>query len=129
MSFLLDTSTFLWFVNEAGSIREETRRIIEDPDNTIHVSLVSFWEIAIKANLGRGLNLPHPFSVFIDMALDNYDFKILEITVLHIKRVNTLPHFHRDPFDRLLIAQALTESLPLISNDAAFDSYRVQRLW
>ena len=129
MSFLLDTSTFLWFVNEAGSIREETRRIIEDPDNAIHVSLVSFWEIAIKANLGRGLNLPHPFSVFIDMALDNYDFKILEITVLHIKRVNTLPHFHRDPFDRLLIAQALTESLPLISNDAAFDSYRVQRLW
>ena len=129
MSYLLDTSTFLWFVNGGRSLGVEARAIVHDPSTEIHLSLVSLWEVAIKSNLGRGLALPLPYNEFVDMVLNNYDFRLLPISVAHLKRVNTLPHFHRDPFDRLLIAQSLTEGLPLISNDAAFDDYRVQRLW
>lgn len=129
MSFLLDTSAFLWFVNGDGKLSEDVRGILEDPDIDVNLSLVSFWEIAIKANLGRGLELPLPFSAFIDSVLDNYNFAILQISILHLKQVAGLPRFHRDPFDRLLIAQSLVENIPVITNDAAFDQYAIHRIW
>ncbi len=129
MRFLLDTSAFLWFVNGDGKLSEDVRGILEDPDIDVNLSLVSFWEIAIKANLGRGLELPLPFSAFIDSVLDNYNFAILQISILHLKQVADLPRFHRDPFDRLLIAQSLVEKIPVITNDAAFDQYAIHRIW
>ena len=129
MRYLLDTSAYLWFVTGNPRLSFVARAVLEDPDNEVFLSLVSIWEMAIKSNLNRGLDLPRPFDRFIDEELEADRFQILNIEVAHLKRVNTLPHFHRDPFDRLLIAQSLTEGLPLISNDAAFDSYRVQRLW
>ena len=129
MRFLLDTSAFLWFVNGDGKLSEDVRGILEDPDIDVNLSLVSFWEIAIKANLGRGLELPLPFSAFIDSVLDNYNFAILQISILHLKQVADLPRFHRDPFDRLLIAQSLVENIPVITNDAAFDQYAIHRIW
>ena len=129
MRFLLDTSAFLWFVNGDGKLSEDVRGILEDPGIDVNLSLVSFWEIAIKANLGRGLELPLPFSAFIDSVLDNYNFAILQISILHLKQVADLPRFHRDPFDRLLIAQSLVEKIPVITNDAAFDQYAIHRIW
>ncbi len=129
MRFLLDTSAFLWFVNGDGKLSEDVRGILEDPDIDVNLSLVSFWEIAIKANLGRGLELPLPFSAFIDSVLDNYNFAILRISILNLKQVADLPRFHRDPFDRLLIAQSLVEKIPVITNDAAFDQYAIHRIW
>ncbi len=129
MRFLLDTSAFLWFVNGDGKLSEDVRGILEDPDIDVNLSLVSFWEIAIKANLGRGLELPLPFSAFIDSVLDNYNFAILQVSILHLKQVADLPRFHRDPFDRLLIAQSLVENIPVITNDAAFDQYAIHRIW
>ena len=129
MSYLLDTSTFLWFVNDDWKLSADARLLIEEPGIDIHLSLVSIWEIAIKSTLGRGLELPRPFVQFIDVVLQNYDFKVLEISISHLKRVSELPLRHRDPFDRLLIAQSLAEDLPIISSDSAFDRYPIVRLW
>ena len=129
MAFLLDTSAYIWFVTGNPRRSSLARAYLLDAESEVYLSLVSVWEMAIKSSLNRGLELPRPFDRFIDEEIEADRFQLLDIGVAHLKRVNTLPHFHRDPFDRLLIAQALTESLPLISNDAAFDSYRVQRLW
>lgn len=129
MSYLLDTSTLLWFVNDESKLSADTRELLENPGVDVHLSLVNIWEIAIKANLGRGLELPLPFSAFIDAVLDNYNFAFLQISVLHLKKVADLPLYHRDPFDRLLIAQSLAEDLPIISNDRVFDAYQIQRVW
>ena len=75
------------------------------------------------------MELPRPFVEFIDVVLENYDFNVLEIAISHLKRVSELPRIHRDPFDRLLIAQSLAEDLPIISSDSAFDRYPIVRLW
>ncbi len=129
MKCLLDTSSLLWFVNDDRMLSSDARNRIEDPDIEIHLSLVSIWEIAIKSKLGRGLNLPQPFNIFIEAVLGNYEFKVLAIQLAHIKRLSDLPLHYRDPFDRLLIAQSLAENIPVISNDAAFDRYAIKRLW
>ena len=129
MSYLLDTSSFLWFVNDDKKLSAAARELVEDPDVEIQLSVVSIWEIAIKARLGRGLDLPLPFIEFIDAVLDNYDFAILQISISHLKQVADLPFHHRDPFDRLLVAQSQVENLPILTSDAAFDQYPVQRLW
>ena len=129
MSYLLDTSSFLWFVNDDRKLSVGTLELLENPGIDIYLSLASVWEIAIKARLGRGLELPRPFPEFIDAVLDNYDFIILDIAVLHLKQVAELPLIHRAPFDRLLIAQSLAENLPIITNDRAFDAYQIQRVW
>ena len=129
MKYLLDTSSFLWFVNDDKKLSSDARFLVENPQVETHLSIVSTWEIAIKSNLGRGLVLPRPSPQFIDLVLTNYDFKILEISVSHLKRVHDLPLYHRDPFDRLLIAQSQVEQIPVITSDAAFDLYPVERLW
>ncbi len=129
MSYLLDTSSFLWFVNDDKKLSAAARELVEDPDVEIQLSVVSIWEIAIKARLARGLDLPLPFIEFIDAVLDNYDFAILQISISHLKQVADLPLHHRDPFDRLLVAQSQVENLPILTSDAAFDQYPVQRLW
>lgn len=129
MSCLLDTSTLLWFVNDDGALSDSAKDLLENPGIEVHLSLVSIWEIAIKAPLGRGLALPLPFDGFVDAVLDKYDFIVLQISVARLKRVADLPLIHRDPFDRLLIAQSLVEDLPIISNDAAFHQYPIERIW
>lgn len=129
MSYLLDTSSFLWFVNDDSKLSADAKAILENSGVDIHLSLASIWEIAIKANLGRGLELPLPLNAFIDVVLNNYNFAILQISVLHLKKVAVLPILHRDPFDRLLIAQSLVENMPVITSDAAFDQYAIERIW
>ena len=129
MSYLLDTSSLLWFVSGDSRLSASASNLLRDADSVIYLSVASIWELAIKSNLGRGLELPQPFPIFIDQALEIERFRLLNITVSHLKRVADLPLFHRDPFDRLLIAQSLVENIPVISNDRAFDAYQIQRVW
>lgn len=128
MRLLLDTHTLLWFVSADPQLSQTAQQAIADPGNQKVISLVSVWEIAIKYSLGR-LDLKMPLEDFISQHLTPSKVEILPIAVPHILKVASLPHHHRDPFDRLLIAQAMTENVPLVSADSAFDQYGQARLW
>jgi PIN domain nuclease of toxin-antitoxin system len=123
---LLDTHTFLWFVMGNPRITPKLRAQIEDNEN--FVSIASIWEIAIKNGIGK-LNLEVPFDDFIDRQIIPNGIQILDIKLEHLKVLITLPLHHRDPFDRILIAQAITEDIVLISADSVFSLYPVQRMW
>jgi PIN domain nuclease of toxin-antitoxin system len=128
MRFLLDTHTFLWFINGDERLSEQSRRLIENADNDVLISVVSLWEIAIKVSLNK-LELAQAFEVLIPRELADNKFTQLPITVAHLIQLSKLPFHHRDPFDRLLIAQSLTEELPLVSKDRKFNNYGVARVW
>jgi len=123
---LLDTHTFLWFVMGSPKISGELRLQIENNDNFL--SIVSIWEIAIKYGIGK-LNLGLPFNDFIDQQIIPNGIQILNIQLEHLKIFADLPLHHRDPFDRLLIAQAIVEDIPIISVDSLFSLYPVQKIW
>lgn len=128
MRFLLDTHTLLWSFNGSSSLSQKARLLIEDGRNEILVSAASAWEIATKVRLGK---LPAGEELVSDFAayLANLSFTTLPISLDHAVRAGHLPGEHRDPFDRMLIAQAQAENLKIISNDRIFDDYRVQRVW
>jgi len=125
---LLDTHTFLWFLLDDPRLSTTVRDLIDDPANDIEVSPATYWEIAIKISLGK-YELPESYDVFIKREIATNDFRILPIEPMHTAALITLPYHHRDPFDRLLIAQAMVEAIPILSVDAAFDAYPVARLW
>ncbi len=127
MTILIDTHTFLWFVNDDPLLSPSARKILES-DIDILLSIASIWEIAIKLNSGK-LRIPEPFDKFIPQAILENDMKLLPISLDHLSLIATLPMHHRDPFDRLLIAQALTEKITLVSLDSVFDKYSVDRRW
>ena len=128
MRLLLDTHALFWFVTADPQLSLAAQQAIADPNNEKLVSLVSVWEIAIKHSLGR-LNLHMSLPDFVRRHLAPKQVTLLQIELPHLLKVATLPHHHRDPFDRLLIAQSMTENISLVSTDAAFDQYGVQRLW
>ena len=128
MNLLIDTHTLLWTYWGDPQMSAVGTRLITDPANRIHVSPVSHWEIAIKMRLGK-LLLREPFMDFVQHAIIDNGFAILPIEPKHTALVATLPFHHKDPFDRLLIAQAMAEGIPMVSADAAIDPYGVQRLW
>ena len=125
---LLDTHSFLWFVTADPKLRASAQRLIATGANEPLLSVASVWEIAIKVSIRR-LPLPEPLRTFIPEELRVNRIGVLPIELSHTFEVARLPFHHRDPFDRLLIAQALVENLPIISVDTVFDSYPVQRLW
>ena len=128
MRVLLDTHTFLWFLLEDPQLSPTASDVIIDPTNDIEVSPATYWEIAIKISLGK-YELPEPYDIFIEREIATNDFHILPIEPKHTAVLTTLPFHHRDPFDRLLIAQAMVEAIPILSIDTAFDSYPMTRLW
>ena len=128
MSLLLDTQALLWFLLDDPRLSRKAREGIVDVDGLVFVSPASLWEIAIKIGLGK-YELPMPFAAFWEEQLPANDFRLLPISVAHTAGVVGLPYHHRDPFDRLLIAQALEEDIPIISSDNLFDPYGVIRLW
>lgn len=128
MSLLLDTQALLWFLLDDSRLSSMARKCIVETDVSIYVSPASLWEIAIKISLGK-YTLPIPFVAFWDEQLRTNDFSILPITIPHTARVADLPFHHRDPFDRLIIAQSLEEGIPVVSIDNAFDHYGVKRIW
>jgi PIN domain nuclease of toxin-antitoxin system len=128
MRLLLDTHAFLWFISGDEHLSAQARGLIEDETNDVVLSVASRWEMAIKVSLGK-LNLSSPFESLIPEQLASNAIDVLPIIFAHTARVAMLPFHHRDPFDRLLIAQSLVERMPLVSNEALFDAYGVQRVW
>lgn len=128
MKYLLDTHAFLWFVLNDPALSATAAALIADPRNEILVSPASYWEISIKVGLGK-YTLPVSCESFFDQQIAVNGFEVIHIATSHACAVAALPHHHKDPFDRLIIAQAITENIPTISADAAFDAYPVVRLW
>ncbi len=128
MKYLIDTHTLLWFLNGDQKLSDKSRHLIESPHNTKFLSIVSLWEIAIKVSLGK-LVLDKPFERLFPEQLYFNRIETLDIRVNDLIALNTLPFHHRDPFDRLIIAQALVENIPIISTDTAFDAYGISREW
>ena len=128
MKLLLDTHTLLWFIAGSASLSAYARSLIEDAANEKFVSIVSIWETAIKVSTGK-MALSAPFDVLFPHQLQINGFGLLPIKIEHTSVVITLPFHHRDPFDRLLIAQAIEEKMTLVSVDNVFDDYGVTRFW
>jgi PIN domain nuclease of toxin-antitoxin system len=126
-SLLLDTHAFLWWVADDDRLPGRARAAITGADR-VFVSVASCWELAIKTSLGR-LTLSRPLDRFLAEHLGSNQFTLLPIELPHTAAVATLPFHHRDPFDRLLAAQALHEKLPLVSADPVFKAYKVKRVW
>ena len=124
--FLLDTHTFIWLTENNPRLPDRLRDIIDDAD-LVYLSIVSLWEIAIKLKLGK-LLLQRDYET-IGPAIEASDILILPITFDDTVQVRHLPLHHGDPFDRILIAQGINNSLPIISTDLKFDAYPVQRIW
>ena len=128
MNYLLDTHTFLWFISDDSSLSDTAKNIIQSPDNDIYLSAASVWEMAIKVSLDK-LDMPSPFAEFIDEQLEENSFKLLPIKTVHTGIVSTLEFHHRDPFDRLIIAQSKHEDFPIIGKDQIFDAYGINQIW
>ncbi|MFA6034921.1 MAG: type II toxin-antitoxin system VapC family toxin [Myxococcota bacterium] len=127
MKVLLDTHAFLWFITGDERLSKKARRLMEDGETGLLLSAASVWEMAIKTSLGK-LSVPLPFDEFIrQKTLEG--FVILPVEWHHAARVAGMPFHHRDPFDRLLAAQALTERLSLVTADKAFKKYGVKTVW
>jgi PIN domain nuclease of toxin-antitoxin system len=125
---LVDTHAFLWAVLEDQKLSGEARSQWLSPDSELLISPTSLWEIAIKVALGK-LKLRGTTREFFERELRSNSLTLLPIAPAHAARVATLPHHHGDPFDRMLVAQALCEDLPVLSADVAFDAYGVARVW
>lgn len=128
MTLLLDTHTCLWFWWDDPQLGPTARDAICDPANRKLVSTASCWEIAIKTSLKK-LDLGAPYRGFVHQQMVRNNFELLQITDEHLSELAELPFHHRDPFDRLLIAQAMIENVPLVSRDEEFDQYPIRRVW
>ena len=128
MQALLDTHAFLWWLSDDPALPKIPRRLIAETANTIIVSAASAWEIATKVRLGK---LPSAADLAEDFIghVEREGFQLLSISAAHGIRAGLLPGPHKDPFDRMLIAQAQTENLPILSNESIFDSYGIRRFW
>lgn len=128
MRLLLDTHAFLWWVSDDAALSRRARSAIADRSNACLVSAASAWEIAIKTSLGK-LEIDGEVARFIPEQMAENGFEVLPIELSHVTRVARMPFHHRDPFDRLLAAQALEEGLAMVSADVIFRRYGVTRVW
>ncbi|MCM0594212.1 MAG: type II toxin-antitoxin system VapC family toxin [Gloeotrichia echinulata DEX184] len=128
MNILLDTHVFIWSTGNPDRLSQRVTNLLTDTSNTWMLSIASVWEMQIKLQLGK-LNLNSSLSVLIDNQQRVNNLQLLPIELTHIYALTNLPNHHRDPFDRLLIAQAIVEQVPIVSIDSAFDGYAIQRLW
>jgi len=128
MRLLLDTHAFIWYTTDSSRLTATGRSLIDNGENDILLSTASVWEMAIKHSIGR-LTFSMPFMEFIKQQIAVNRIDILEITFDHIEVVASLPLHHRDPFDRLIIAQSMAQQIPILSLDAIFDAYAIARVW
>ena len=128
MKVLLDTHTFLWWIADSPRLSARAREVIRDSNNELFFSAASGWEIAIKAQLGR-LQLPDNLEQFIVDQLSLNTILVLPIQLRHALHVYTLPQHHRDPFDRMLVAQSQVENLPILTTDPQIAQYEVKTIW
>ena len=128
MNLLLDTHALLWFALDDPQLSSTAQSLIVDPANIKSVSPASYWELAIKISLGK-YKLTVPFDQFMDSAIHKNGFRIVPLDVRHANFLVALPFHHRDPFDRMIIAQAIVDGMLIVSNDPALDAYPIKRLW
>ena len=128
MKLLLDTCSLLWFLTNDRKLSPRARTAIEDPENQRQLSPISLMEIALKLRIQK-LNLPASFAAMFPTLLNLNHVELIAVEPHHIEPLTRLPLHHKDPFDRLIVATALSEGLILISADEAFDAYGVTRLW
>jgi PIN domain nuclease of toxin-antitoxin system len=126
VTVLLDTQAFLWWIADDARLTKAARRAIAA--NACLLSVASCWEMALKTSLGK-LEMPRPLDRFIQEQLEINGFSLLPIALEHASAVEGLPFHHRDPFDRLLAAQARLEELAVVSSDPTFTKYGVRRIW
>ena len=124
MKLLLDTHTFLWFVNDNPKLSNHLKDLIEDKNNISYLSVASLWEMSIKFNLGK-LTLDPNYEEFVEREVTTSTIQLLNIELSHLRINATLPFHHRDPFDRLIIAQSIAEDIHIVSVDSVFDKYEV----
>ena len=128
MKLLLDTHALLWFIGNHPQLSVPARESIENPRHDKFVSAASLWEIAVKLSLEK-LKLPHPFDAVFPHQLEVNGFELLPISCGQLHQLVSLPFHHRDPFDRLLIAQALTDEMTIVTRDPEFAKYPAKTLW
>lgn len=128
MKLLLDTHTFLWFIEGSLNLSDTARTLIEDQENQRLLSIASLWEMSIKVSIGK-LTLGMSISELIEREVYGNAIELLEIQPEHLDELVALPFHHKDPFDRLMIAQSLAENIPLVTKDNAFERYSVNLLW
>ena len=128
MKVLMDTHVFLWWIEDNPRLSPRAREIISDIENEVFLSAASGWEIAIKARLGR-IKLPQDPARFVMEQVTINAFRTLPIQLNHTLHVYTLPPIHRDPFDRILIAQSQLENIPIITADSYIAKYPVEVIW
>lgn len=128
MRVLIDTHAFLWWIEGDRALPGRARRMIADRENDCLLSVASVWELAIKSSLGK-LKLTVPVQRYVVDNLAANSFGLLDIRLPHLGSIEGLPRHHGDPFDRLLVAQALAEDLPIVTADPIFRRYGVRRIW
>ncbi|MFP4103324.1 type II toxin-antitoxin system VapC family toxin [Coleofasciculus sp.] len=128
MKFILDTHALIWFFSGNSNLSHTVRELMEDTNHEKNISIASVWEMAIKQSKGK-LTLLLPLETYITQKINLEDFALLSIQLNHLGIISTLPFHHNDPFDRLLIAQAVVENIPILSRDITFDAYPVKRIW
>ena len=127
MDYLLDTHAFLWFIGGNSELSQQAKSVIQKSENTMYLSIASFWEIAIKLNIGK-LAIDISFDELKKEA-DNNDFRLLPVQYEDTRILTPLELFHKDPFDRILIAQAIHNNLTMITKDSNFDAYSLKIIW
>jgi len=128
MKYLVDTHAFLWFIAGDSNLPDHARWLIETPDIECLFSVAAIWEIVIKSSQGK-LKVPMPTSALVCEHVWSNKMEILEAEIEHFDVLHTLPHHHRDPFDRMMIAQAIHNDLTVITKDKAFSQYDVKIEW
>ena len=128
MKLLLDTHAFLWWDSDPDKLSPPALAACQNPSNVLLLSVASAWEMQIKLQLGK-LKLALPLETIVESQQQTNRLEILPVTLAHVLALEVLPAHHKDPFDRLLIAQANVEDAALVSNDPVFDTYSVHRLW
>ncbi len=128
MNLILDTHTFIWWTITPEKLSKTASELINHSDNRLFLSTVSIWEMQIKIGLGK-LHFDDPLSEIVANQREINDLQILPIELAHIWQLNNLPLHHKDPFDRMLIAQAITENFPILGIDSFFEKYPINKLW
>ena len=127
MDLLLDTHAVLWFREDSSLLAPNSRKLIVDTNNSIFISIVTFWELAIKEGLGK-MKLDYSLDTIHASCLQD-NFKILPIEIIYLSIVKSLPYHHKDPFDRSIIATAISMNIPIITKDQHFHTYPIKTIW
>jgi PIN domain nuclease of toxin-antitoxin system len=128
MKYLLDTHALLWIVTNDPRLSKKAKNVYLTSENLIFFSIASLWEMAIKISLKK-LSIEEPLNEFIQIHIKANDIKFLNIEIPHILALENLAYYHRDPFDRLIIAQSIHEDITILSSDKIFDLYPIKRVW